>query len=61
MHNGSNQHSFEERDYLWVSEQEVKALALKYKLLPGQIRGMIARIGMDAKKLAAEADRLRHR
>ena len=51
----------EEAEGLFVCEREVKELALRYKLLPGQVRGLIARYGMDRAKLDAEAERLRHR
>jgi len=51
----------EDRVYIAASEAQVKALALKYKLTQGQVRGMIARLGFDTAKLDAEADRLRHR
>jgi hypothetical protein len=51
----------EDRVYLSASEAQVKALALKYKLTQGQVRGMIARLGLNMAKLDAEADRLRHR
>ena len=51
----------EDRDHGTASEGQVKALALKYKLTQGQVRGMIARLGFDTAKLDAEEDRLRHR
>lgn len=45
----------------FVDERVVKDLALRYRLLPGQVRGLIAKYGMDRRRLDAEADRLRHR
>jgi hypothetical protein len=52
----------EDRVYVTASEAQVKALALKYKLTQGQVRGMIARLGLNnTAKLDAEAERLRHR
>ena len=51
----------EERGSATPSDEEVRALAIKYKLLPGQVRGLIARFGLNSAKLDAEAARLRHR
>jgi hypothetical protein len=46
---------------VWLDDRQVKALAIKYKLLPSQVRGLVARYGLDNRKLDAEADRLRNR
>jgi hypothetical protein len=51
----------EERAYATASDEQIKALAIRYKLLPGQVRGLIARFGWNTARLDAEADRLRHR
>lgn len=51
----------EERLYHTASDEQIRALAIRYRLLPGQVRGLIARFGLDAPRLDAEADRLRHR
>jgi hypothetical protein len=49
----------DERPRPQVDDREVKRLAGKYCLTPGQIRGLIARYGTDAATLDVEADRLR--
>jgi len=56
--------SFEEADteHSPVDDRQVKELALRYKLLQGQVRGLIARYGIrDRAKLDAAAERLRSR
>jgi hypothetical protein len=58
MSNKLIDHSLE-GERLRAEDREVKNLAIKYKLLPGQVRGLIARYGMDPAKLDAEAERLR--
>jgi len=51
----------QERLYATASDAQIKALAIRYKLLPGQVRGLIARFGLNTARLDVEADRLRHR
>jgi hypothetical protein len=40
---------------------DVKLLALKFGLTPGQVRGLLLKCGPDRNRLAAEAIKLRHR
>jgi hypothetical protein len=40
-------------DRLVVDDLEVKRLAAKYRITMGQVRGLIARYGMDTAKLDA--------
>jgi len=42
-----------------VDDLEVKSLAVKYRLTMGQVRGLIARYGLNAARLDMEAERLR--
>jgi hypothetical protein len=49
----------EERTYITADERQVMNLAVKYRLTAGQVRGLIARFGIDDVRLDAEAKRLR--
>ena len=49
----------DEQPRVIASDQEVKELAIGYKLTMGQVRGLIALHGMDRAKLDAAAERLR--
>ena len=49
----------DEEPRLIASDQEVKELAIGYKLTMGQVRGLIALHGMNRAKLDAAAEKLR--
>ena len=44
-----------------VDAWQLKALAMRYRLTQGQVRGLIAQHGLDEATLRAEAEKLRRR